>query len=176
MGILIARVLAHRNRRAATAIVAAAALGLIADGWARIPVASVPRLPLRPELLAGKIVLELPLGTPLPDIAATFRAVTGGWRTINGFSGYEPAGYAALRAASAQDSDAILDHLRDLPEMHLLIAADFAGLSAIERHPDCQVPARPQRDGDVPTAPPLHLRLKSLAPRDAADGTWEPCR
>jgi hypothetical protein len=130
MGILVAEVLKRRSRPVAFAIVVAAAIGLIADGWAWIPVARPPEDALRPDLLRSEVVLELPAGETRGDIAAVYRAVTGGWRTVNGFSGYEPREYERLREASRAgtiDFEPLLSH----GTLHVLVAESAAHLQQL---------------------------------------------
>ena len=45
-------------------------------------------------------LLALPVGDLYPDLASAYRAVMGGWQSINGYSGYEPGYYEALRTLS----------------------------------------------------------------------------
>jgi len=128
MGILMAEVLKRRSRRVSAAIVVAAACGLGADGWARIPTSPVPARAPAPGILSGGVVLELPLGETLGDIAAVFRAVDGGWRTVNGYSGYEPAGYAQRRAASEKGDADVLAGLLDRGGLHVLVSGNAPDL------------------------------------------------
>ena len=125
MGLLVTELLKRRSQPAKAALVMVAAAGLLLDGWAWIPAAPVPSPVPRPDLLRGSVVLELPIGDLLRDVAAVHRAVSGGWQTVNGFSGNEPAGYDRLRKASA-DGDAAAS-LRDLAvseELHVLVSDD----------------------------------------------------
>ena len=105
------------------AIVALLAVGMIADTWVTgLPFAPVPEV-WRPSLVRGfDAVLELPLGDTYRDTAAMYRATRHGKPTVNGYSGYEPLHYSALRIA-LDDSDAAA--LDAVAEGHpLLIAVD----------------------------------------------------
>ncbi len=142
MAVVMARLLERRQARVRAAIVTIAAIGLLTDGWMRIATKPEPLPAPRPDLLLGKSVVELPIGLTLDDIAAVYRAVAGGWRTVNGFSGYEPATYPALRAASKAE-DPVLLSLLGRGERHLLVAEHATGLQAIiERHPGAQLVGR----------------------------------
>ena len=142
MAVLLARVLDRRRRRLHAALVTAAAIALAADGWMRIATKPEPAAAPRPDLLRGHSVAELPIGSTLEDIAAVYRAVTGGWRTVNGFSGYEPATYPALRAASKAGDPALLS-LLGRGERHLLVGEHDTDLRAIvERHPGAELVGR----------------------------------
>jgi hypothetical protein len=94
--VMLARLLAAQSHRGVRIIGVIAAFGLVADGWTTIGTASVPE-PVAAGELQGRTVLFLPIGEIHPDIAAVYRAVTQGFRTINGYSGYFPAYYEALR-------------------------------------------------------------------------------
>lgn len=122
MGMLVAGMLKGRGRRTTAAVVAIAACGLVIDGWAQIPARPAPAAPPRADLLRGRVVVELPLGQNIGDIAAAYRAVTGGWRTVNGFSGYEPAWYDGLRKASRSASPEALRPFANLEDGHVLVS------------------------------------------------------
>ena len=74
--------------------------------------------------------MELPAGETLPDIAAVYRAVMGGWRTVNGFSGYEPADYQQLRDASAAGAITFEPWLTR-GTLHVLVSEDAADLNRL---------------------------------------------
>ena len=87
-----------RMRLAAAAVVA---LGVLADTWmSAMPLADTPKpfraLELREARASGPIV-ELPLGHTYPDVAAMYRQMSHGRPLVNGYSGYFPPHYAALR-------------------------------------------------------------------------------
>lgn len=134
MGYLVGEVLRHR-KSAAMAIVLAAAFGLVVDGWLWIPATPVPPHAPRPDLLRGGVVLELPAGETLGDIAAVYRAVTGGWRTVNGFSGYEPASYQQLRDDSLAGRVDLEPFLAQ-GTLHVLVSGKSPALNeAVAAHP-----------------------------------------
>jgi len=81
------------------------------------------------------LVLELPLD-PLRDVAAQWRAVTGGWRVVNGFSGFEPRHYAALTYASKFEEDPIFIPFRRDADLQVLVLRNAPRLVAlVERQP-----------------------------------------
>ncbi len=130
MGVLMAAMLKRRSRLVTSAVVVAASVGLMVDGWMWIPAAPVPASAPRPDLLRGGVVLELPAGEILGDIAAVYRAVTGGWRTINGFSGYEPRSYQQLREASAAGTIAF-EPLLARGTLHVLVSESASDLRRV---------------------------------------------
>jgi hypothetical protein len=103
MGVLLAAALQRRRTRAA-ALVAAIGAGMIAlDGWGALSAADLLPAAPRPDLLRGGIVVTLPIGGNLDyDAAAQLEAIDGGWRSVNGYSGYQPRHYQLLRDASEQ--------------------------------------------------------------------------
>ena len=128
MGLLVAEMLKRRRTVVTTAVVVAASCGVIVDGWAWIPAHAAPAMPPRPDLLRGGVVLELPAGETIGDIAAVYRAVVGGWRTVNGYSGYEPDEYQQLRDASAAGKVAF-EPLLARGSLHVLVSEDATALN-----------------------------------------------
>jgi hypothetical protein len=124
MGILVARLLAGRSRRAVAAIVGAAAVALLADGWTTIQAAAVPEKLAAPERLRGETVLVLPVGDLYVDVKATFSAVTEGWKSVNGYSGFAPAYYEAIRAEMSEENSTLFGLLRASDDLHVIVPAD----------------------------------------------------
>jgi hypothetical protein len=163
LGLVTARVLARSTARRALAIVGVAAIGLLIDGWTTIPVAAPPAGVPNPAALRDRVVMHLPIGALDPDIPATYRAVMGGWRSINGYSGYEPGYYDALRALS-RDRDAVLfDPFVEREDVHVLLEESAADLRAmLERQPGVEMTAR---GGGL-----LQYRIPRRAAADREDG------
>jgi hypothetical protein len=132
-GLLIAHVLARQSRRARAAIVVLVGCAMLGDGWA----APIPAQPLPPSaadaaVLRDQVVLRLPAAT-YPDIAATWGAVVGGWKSVNGYSGYAPNYYTALTAASKNADAAMFEPFQRQQELHVVVddsAADLMALTA----------------------------------------------
>ena len=82
------------------------------------------------DLMRGGVVLELPAGETIRDVAAVYRAVMGGWRTVNGYSGYEPAGYQQLREASA-DGTVVFEPWLTGGTLHVLVSEDATALNRL---------------------------------------------
>ena len=153
MGLALARLLAARSARTARIIVVVAACGLLADGWATIPPAAVPAGPS--THLAGRTVLVLPVGNLVDDRVAVFHAVTRQYRIVNGYSGYEPPYYEALRALSSADDDRLFTPFVGRGDLDVLVRPDDPARRAlIERQPGVQLVS----DGAV-----VHYRLPSRA-------------
>lgn len=130
IGMFVAELARNRSARGVwiTALVAA---GLVADGW----MGGIPAQPLPLDVpdassLRGHVVLELPMD-PYPDMAATWHAVTGGWESINGYSGFAPNYYAALsRAAHSADRDMFLP-LRRGHDLDVIVRDDVPALQMV---------------------------------------------
>ena len=130
-GYVTARLVARRGQRAMLAIVGTFAVALLADGWvARIPARPAPSPVPRPSVLPGQVVLHLPVD-PYPDIAATWRAVTGGWRSVNGYSGYAPNYYTALSAAARSADATIFAPFQRDGDLHVVVADGEEKLRAL---------------------------------------------
>jgi hypothetical protein len=162
MGILLAAVPA-RGRRVAWTATMLAAIALLADGWTMIRVVAAPAPAMPLESLRGRTVVELPVGDLGRDSAAVFRAVTGGWRTVNGYSGFEPAHYASLREASRAEDPALFGPLQARGDLDLLVADDAPRLrTMVERYTDAR------QLGSVPGF--TRYRLARTAPPRASPG------
>ena len=113
MAFAVATIVAGRSRRFTGAIVALAALVITIDGWSWL--SGVPPAPPPPAagMMRGATVVSLPFGDLRRDSGALYYAVTGGWRTPNGYSGYFPAYYAALEAVSRAEEPQVLEPFRD---------------------------------------------------------------
>ena len=86
-----------RMRLAAAAVVA---LGVLADTWlSAMPLAETPKSfpALACSGAASGPIVELPLGHTYPDVAAMYRQMSHHRPLVNGYSGYFPPHYAALR-------------------------------------------------------------------------------
>jgi hypothetical protein len=91
-------------------IVAVVALALVIEGsLRRLPMATLPDT--IPQLAsASGIVLELPFGDAFTEAAALYRSSTHRHRIANGYSGYEPLFYRALRdGVVLKDRDALVE-------------------------------------------------------------------
>ena len=67
------------------------------------------------------MVLEAPPDTIFRDIQSVFRAVDGGWKSVNGYSGWGPSYYNALVGAGRAEADALLTPFQQLGELYVLV-------------------------------------------------------
>jgi hypothetical protein len=98
------------SRRATTLFLAAIWLGLVIDAAPRpLPLIHAPSWrSLGVALHADQAVLELPLGEITDDVLAMYRGMEHGQPVVNGYSGFYPSHYAALRyALEARDPGAL---------------------------------------------------------------------
>jgi hypothetical protein len=117
---------AHRRR----ALVTALAVLIVCEGWFGDRTQAVPR-PMRAGAIpAGALVLDLPVEEGLANAIPQYRAVMGGYRTVNGFSGYEPPHFNPLRHAIADVVPHALDAYRRLADLYVVL---HPGLDAIGR-------------------------------------------
>jgi hypothetical protein len=100
IGAIIFDRLTARYPRWRTAIAAVIIIGALADTWmAGMPVAHAPQ-PFPAFTCQGAAsgpVVELPLGNTYPDVAAMYRQMSHRRPLVNGYSGYFPPHYGALR-------------------------------------------------------------------------------
>jgi hypothetical protein len=102
--------LASRLARHAPWVMGAVVVAFLAESFMVIAPAAVPTAERGVTLTA--VAVDLPLGEITEDIAATYRAVVGGHRTANGYSGFEPPHYAALVRGLSKHDISVLTPLR----------------------------------------------------------------
>ena len=160
VGLVTAEILRRRGRAATLAIVTILATALLIDGWTTMHMAVVRRTIPDRALLRGGVVLELPSGDLGDDASATFDAVEGGWRTVNGYSGYEPSYYPLLAASSTAADGRILDVMQARGPLHVVVRTDHPALLQM-------VDARPDAVPTSETAEAVQYDLRGrLPPRD----------
>jgi hypothetical protein len=161
-GLYVATLVAGRSRRVVTIVLLVLAPALLTDGWVpRIAAQEAPPPVPDPRALAGQVVIELPLGGYY-DIAAQWRAIAGGWKLINGYSGYGPAYYVALTAATMIRDDAAFRPFQRDRDLHVVVqSADPMLVAFVERQPGAVLTASnhwarqyrlPRRGGVAATA------------------------
>lgn len=136
LGLTLAAALRHRARmRWAVALLAGTAVTL--EGWHTWPMATLLPGPPRPDLLRNGVVMTLPLGESLEwETAAQFEAVRGGWRAVNGYSGYEPPQYQALRELSMRADPALLTPFVAQADLHIVVRESSpTHVELVERQP-----------------------------------------
>ncbi|HEV3057856.1 MAG TPA: discoidin domain-containing protein [Vicinamibacterales bacterium] len=102
------------RRRPSTVLIATAiAAAILADSWNRpLPALAPPAAwPSEVSTVGVHAFVELPLGETTHDAAAMYRSTLSGLPTANGYSGYFPAHYEALRLALDERDETALDVL-----------------------------------------------------------------
>jgi hypothetical protein len=160
-------------------------VGLLSDGWAPIPAAPAPAAFPDEAALRGQTVLVLPVGL-FDDFGPQFRAVVGGWRSANGYSGYEPKHYEAMRQGSRYEVDGLFEPFRDRGDLFVVVNTDQRRLVAlVERQPGAvctaeragtrqyRLPRRPSPHATLARAEPVHISRATASctsPEAAVDG------
>jgi hypothetical protein len=137
VGFVVAELTRGRSRRMTAIAIAILGLAVLGDGWVdRIRTANIPpRLP-GASALAGGIVLDMPPDLVFRDIQSVFRAVDEGWRSINGYSGWNPSYYFPLVGAGRAEADDVITPFRQFADVHVVVGQDAPRLRAVvERQP-----------------------------------------
>jgi hypothetical protein len=122
-----AAALLDRYRNRARALVCLMAIFIVAEGWVSDTTVRVPpgmRAGVVPE---GSIVVDLPFEGNFWDAIPQYRAVLGGYRIINGYSGYEPPHLPAVRHAIAEQRADTFDHFRRLADLYVIVRPQVPG-------------------------------------------------
>jgi hypothetical protein len=119
--------LAARFGKARTVVAGVIAVGVLADTWmTKMPLAATPK-PFAAlscgERATGPII-ELPLGDPYTDVAAMYRQISHHRPVANGYSGYFPPHYTALRAGLSLLEPDVLTQLAARGVTHVVVDRD----------------------------------------------------
>lgn len=124
--IAFARLTAGRPTLRQVALVAACG-AIVADTWiGGLPLVALPSSWSPHWAAQASSVLELPLGTIVPDVAAMYRTARHQLPVVNGYSGFLPPHYAVLRRALSEGDETILPQ----------VAATGPVLVAVDRRAD----------------------------------------
>jgi hypothetical protein len=97
------------------------ALIIIAEGWFYDGTMRTPERMLNGVIPDGAVVLDLPIGVESANTGAQYLAVLGGYRVVNGYSGYSPAHVTGLRDALANHRSAAFDGFRLLADLYVIV-------------------------------------------------------
>ena len=129
--VALGRLVERRGRRG-TLIVALAAAGVLWDGWLDgVPILPAPADVVLPERGAVAAVLELPVDEE-HDAIAMYRATTHGVPLVNGYSGFQPPHYTALRWGLRRREPGVLAALREHGPLLVLVDRHAAGAESLE--------------------------------------------
>ena len=133
VGLLCAPWLRRRSPVTAGAIVVAAAVGIVLDGWMPMPAPTPPIPELTPMPSPGQPVMVLPIRWN--DQSAEFRAVAGGWPSINGASGHQPLFYGWLKESSDEYDPALFEPFLMRGDLHVIVYTGSQLVEVVERQP-----------------------------------------
>lgn len=141
VGALVFDRLAARAGAKRALVCGALCVGVLADTWvARMPLSDLPpafeAVACVPD--AGSPIVELPLGDVYRDVAAMYRQMAHGHPLVNGYSGYFPPHYGALRFGLAQHDPDILSRLASHGIRDVIVDRDVedgAWAKYVESHP-----------------------------------------
>jgi hypothetical protein len=129
----LARILARRRGRQGAITVAIVAAGVLWDGWlARLPIPDAPVHLALPEEAPGVAVLELPVGEE-QDTSAMYRGMGHRRPVVNGYSGYPPPHYLALRSGLLRGEPDVLEALRERGPLLVLVDGSAKDADALRR-------------------------------------------
>jgi len=139
-GLALARLLPRLGRRGQIALVAAASIGVLADGWRLMPLERPPAPSILTAAAAAGAVLELPMGEVSYDVTAMYRGMAHRHPIVNGYSGYSPPHYDPMVLAVRQEDESVFTGLASLGLRHVVLNTgsdpDDTWRAYIERHPD----------------------------------------
>jgi len=116
-----AAVLLRRYVRRPGLAAAALTLLIVVEGWFGGGTVEVPP-PMPAGLIPeGAVVLDLPIVPGYENALPQYRAVVGGYRTINGYSGYEPPFFVPFADALAERRAGTLDRYLSAGDLYVII-------------------------------------------------------
>ena len=111
-------------RRRTRWVIAPLAVLIVAEGWFVGPVMQVPTaLPL--YIPANAQVLDLPISAGYGNADPQYLAVMGHYRVVNGYSGYAPPHFAALRNALADHRPEAFVPFRQRADLYVVARPDL---------------------------------------------------
>ena len=162
--------LASRTRRTRIALLfSGITLAIVAEGWFQDRHVPAPDAIQGGVIPQGAIVLDLPVEQGFWNAIPQYRAVKGGYRSVNGYSGYQPEHFQPTRRAIADLRADALNPFRMLADLYVIVrpdtlpdvarwVADHPGAQRIHAGPDAEVFKLPRMDPEAPRRPlPLPL-------------------
>ena len=114
--------LASRGRAKWT--IAPLAILMVAEGWFVGSAMQVP-MPLPLYIPRNALVLDLPITAGYGNADPQYLAVLGDYRVVNGYSGYAPPHFAALRDALADHRPEAFDTFRKRADVYIVARPDL---------------------------------------------------
>ena len=131
-GLIVARFVRDRSRRAAAVVASLVGVAVLSDGWInRIQTAGLPPPVPGADRLAGATVLHAPPDFGGLDIQSVFRAVDGEWKSVNGYSGWGPTYYYTLVGAARVESEGLVTPFQRLGDLYVTVGHDAPRLRTL---------------------------------------------
>ena len=131
LGVIAGLVIAEFQPRPAwrAPVMALLTVGILSDGWVnRLQYGSTPDVPsVEVARLHDHVVMTLPEGDAR-DLQNTYAAVIGGWRSINGHSGYDPSFYVPWDYAVRFELDAAFASFRERSDLAVIVDREASRL------------------------------------------------
>ena len=145
------------TRSRVTLLLFAIALGIISEGWFSDRHVPAPEVMPQGVIPAGAMVLDLPIEQGFWNATPQYRAVRGGYRSINGYSGYQPEHFQPTRRAIADLRPDALNRFRMLADLYVIVRPDTLAEVArwVAEHPGAER-IHVDRDAEVFKLPRLH--------------------
>ena len=178
-GIALVRLTARSPRSVRIVATVLVLVAITADSWTfTLPMPTVPTLIQLPSAVpATAAVLELPLGNVGPDIAAVYHTIGHGHPVVNGYSGYEPPHYRAIKLGLEARDDSVLTRLTMFAPLAVIVTHDdpggnwamfveqHVGAVRLEQTPDYTLyllPASPADDRPLDSALPIRSATSNV--------------
>ncbi|MBI3048906.1 MAG: hypothetical protein HYY76_11425 [Acidobacteria bacterium] len=117
--------LLRRHSTSRRAIVAALSIAIVAEGSFYDGTMEVPPPMRRGAIPPGATVLDLPWDEGFQNAVPQYRAVLGGYRSVNGYSGYQPAHVYPLRRAIADLVPTAFDAYRQRDDLYVIVRPEL---------------------------------------------------
>jgi hypothetical protein len=140
---------AKAGHRVGTALFCGIALAIIAEGWFSDRHVPAPDAFAKDVIPAGAVVLDLPIEEGFWNAIPQYRAVRGGYRSVNGYSGYQPEHFQPTRRAIADLRPDALNPFRRVADLYVIVrpgtppdvarwVAEHPGAERVHVGPDAQ--------------------------------------
>jgi hypothetical protein len=132
--------LASGSRRKQAAAVVLTSIAIVAEGWFSDVQVPAPEAMSRDLIPAGALVLDLPIEQGFWNAIPQYRAVRGGYRAVNGYSGYQPEYFEPTRHAIADLRPDALAPFQSVADLYVIVRPDTPAAVArwVAEHPGAE--------------------------------------
>lgn len=125
LSVLVAYGVARFGRgRSGWVVAAAAVAAIVIEGWIHVPAIPLNPFPSVVPDEANAVVLELPIDRAEANTEAVLRATTGGYRTLDGYSGYEVPHFPPMRNGLQLRDKGVIAELRRRTAFYVSVRSD----------------------------------------------------